>query len=57
MAIIERDDKGKLHMQMLMQLDFKLALPGFIQNTFMPGAMKTWYTNISKFLANKKNFI
>lgn len=57
MAIIERDDKGKLHMQMLMQLDFKLALPGFIQNTFMPGAMKTWYTNISKFLANKNNFI
>ena len=30
MAIIERDEKGKLHMQSLTQLDFKLALPGFI---------------------------
>ena len=53
---IERDDKGKLLVTMLLQLDTKLNLPGFIVTTFMPSAMKTWYKNVSKFVANKKNF-
>ena len=56
MATIERDEKGKLRLQMLMQLDFKLRLPSSILSSFMPSAMKTWYSSVTKFVSNKKNF-
>ena len=53
---VERDEKGKLKLTMLMQMDFKLRLPSFIISSFMPSTMKTWYTNVNKFVSNKKNF-
>ena len=56
MITIERDEKGKLLVKMLTQLDFKLRLPSFIVSSFLPNAMKTWYSNVKKYVSNKKNF-
>ena len=36
--------------------DFKLKIPSFIMNTFLPKATKGWLDNINKYyLKNEKN--
>ena len=51
-----RDESGKLHFDMLCQMDFKLDVPAFLLSTVLPSGAKAWMTEVMKhYNKNHKN--
>lgn len=57
-ATIKRDpSSGKILLTTLAQNDFKLAVPAFMINTFLPKATKEWLDHVTKYYQKNKNKI
>ena len=51
-----RSADGKLHFDMLCQMDLKLELPAFLLSTVLPSGAKAWMTEVMKhYNKNHKN--
>lgn len=48
-GIFERNPKdGKIQGRIVTQCDFKVQIPPFMVNTFLPNSTKAWYANVTK---------
>lgn len=57
-ATMKRDpDSGKILLKVLAQNDFKLSVPAFMINTFLPKATKEWLDHVTKYYQKNKTKI
>jgi hypothetical protein len=50
------DDKNKVKFNVITQVDFKINIPAFMTETFLPKATKSWYDTVQKhYNKNHKN--
>lgn len=55
LGIYERDPDGKIKGTFTGQFDFKIPIPPFMINSFLPNTTKNWYTSVTKYyMKNKK---
>lgn len=55
-GIFERSPTdGKIRGRLVTQCDFKVQIPPFMVNNFLPNSTKAWYANVTKYyMKNKK---